>query len=950
MLGELERLIETGGVRDVSLLLDFEGLPQQERDIARLLGKLLDKQRKETEGDISKYRLTDQALGIAHWEMDILVRDDPANPGNVIRWSPEFRRLLGYNDENDFPDVLGSWMNSLHPDDRQRVLGALAAHFTDATGATPFNMEYRMRLKNGKYRHFHAFGQSSRDGKGRPLRIGGGIRDITERKRLEEQAREADERISLMMDALPMAVTMWDKRSRLIDCSREAVRLLGVANKREFLERFISLMPKRQPDGRVSREVFSYGVVKAFDEGNYRTEWTHRSVTGDEYTFDVSLVRMRYKDENVVVAYSRDITDEKRHQAELAKSEEIVADQAHWYRSMLDSIPRPVSVTDNDMRWVFVNRALEAFIGRGREELLGKPCSILNTEICGTDMCGITLAKKGRKQTYFKQDSRFYQVDTEILHDREGKPVGHIASVYDVTEARQMASRQADSANQAKSVFLASMSHEMRTPLNAIIGMTAVGKRSDDKERKNYAFLRIEEASAHLLGVISDILDISKIEANRLELAPVEFGFEKMLQKVISVANYRINEKRQNFTVNVDGDVPRFLIGDDQRLAQVITNLLSNANKFTHKGGDIRLDVRLAGEENGVCELRFDVTDTGIGISEAQQARLFSAFGQAESGISREFGGTGLGLAISRRIVELMGGEIWVESKLGKGAKFSFTIKARGGERNLRSILSGGVDWDKIRVLAADDSALMRRFFADCFERMGIRCVVAETGAQARRLIEEQGGFDVYILDWHMPDMDGAALAKWIKMTQGVGAVILVSSADWENLSELAGRVGAEKCLAKPVLSTTLAECLNECLAHRGDEPTGSGEEFAGKRLLLAEDVEINREIVISLLEGTGVCIDCVENGKQALARIKEDPARYNVVFMDIQMPVMDGLEAARRIRALPAPQCRTLPIIAMTANVFREDVASCLAAGMNDHIGKPLDIHEVLTKLRKYL
>jgi len=423
----------------------------------------------------------------------------------------------------------------------------------------------------------------------------------------------------------------------------------------------------------------------------------------------------------------------------------------------------------------------------------------------------------------------------------------HLQHAIDITRIVE-ATEKALAASRAKSDFLANMSHEMRTPMNAIIGMTAIGKRAIDIAEKNNALTKIGDASTHLLGVINDILDMAKIEADKMELVPVEYQFEKLIQTVLTVNHFRSDEKKQILTVNVDSTIPSFIIGDEQRLAQVITNLLSNAVKFTPEGGKIHIDACLSGEnpaslESGDdCELRIDVTDNGIGISPEQQEKMFAAFEQVQSGTSREYGGTGLGLAISKRIVELMGGKITVESELGKGACFSFTVKVKRGKKN-------------------EDPA------------------------------------------------------------------------DRAEAKNTAGSIAPK---------------------------TG---EFNGKRLLVAEDIEINREILIALLENLGLNIDCAENGKEALDMIKtayvNNGGGYDIVFMDLQMPHMGGLEATRQIRAFEKEQLKKdgispgtsgIPIIAMTANVFKDDIDACTAAGMDDHLGKPLDFEKVLEKLRKYL
>ena len=385
--------------------------------------------------------------------------------------------------------------------------------------------------------------------------------------------------------------------------------------------------------------------------------------------------------------------------------------------------------------------------------------------------------------------------------------------------------RAAEVASKAKSEFLANMSHEMRTPLNAIIGMTAIAKSSDKLERVMYSVDRINDASIHLLGVINDILDMSKIEANKFDLSPTEFNFEKMMNRVVNVISLRTEEKKQKFRVNIDKNIPPFLKGDDQRLAQVITNLLGNAVKFTPEGGSISLDAYLLGKEDNESKIKISVTDTGIGISEEQKTRLFQSFSQAESNTTRKFGGTGLGLSISKNIVELMGGLIWVDSKPGEGSTFSFTFKMKRADTANLKTPEKNVDMN----------------------------------------------------------------------TDGL---------------------------------------------------------YENRHILLAEDVEINREIIATLLEPTNIKIDFAENGAEAVRMFVESPEKYDMIVMDLQMPEMDGYEATRQIRAFEAERNggdTQIPIIAMTANVFKEDVEKCMAVGMNDHIGKPININEVMEIMNNY-
>jgi signal transduction histidine kinase/DNA-binding response OmpR family regulator len=520
---------------------------------------------------------------------------------------------------------------------------------------------------------------------------------------------------------------------------------------------------------------------------------------------------------------------------------------------------------------------------------------------------------------------------------------------------RDTALRQAEQANQAKSVFLANMSHEIRTPMNAIIGMTAIAKSSPDIERKEYCLEKIEDASHHLLGVINDILDMSKIEANKFELSFTDFNFEKMLRKVVNVITFRVDEKGLDFTVRIGKKMPGDFYGDDLRLAQVITNLLSNAVKFTPEGGFIRLEADLEEETDELCTLCISVADSGIGITEAQQQRLFSSFEQADSSTSRKFGGTGLGLAISKRIVEMMDGSIRVESEPGKGSTFIFRVKMKRGAGTTEGLLGPGVNWKNLRVLAVDDAEDIREYFVELSGGMGFFLDTAAGGEDALALIEKNGNYDIYFVDWKMPGMDGIELSRRIKEKGASSVVIMISAAQTASVETEARAAGVDKFLSKPLFPSAVSDCVSQCLG-QGNLEAGAGKKpaktdnFAGSRVMLAEDVEINREIVISLLEPTSLEIISAENGVQALELFERSPETYDLIFMDVQMPEMDGYEATRRIRLSGAPNAESVPIIAMTANVFREDIEKCLAAGMNAHVGKPIDIEEMLSALRKYL
>ena len=493
--------------------------------------------------------------------------------------------------------------------------------------------------------------------------------------------------------------------------------------------------------------------------------------------------------------------------------------------------------------------------------------------------------------------------------------------------------------------------------MSAIIGMTAIGKSASDNERKDYSFSKIEDASNHLLGVINDILDMSKIEAGKFDFSTEEFNFERMLQRVMSVVNYKIVEKRQKIKVFVDRSIPEYLIGDDQRLAQVITNLVGNAVKFTPEDGSIRIGTYFLEEKDDVCSIKITVTDTGIGISPEQQTRLFKSFQQAESSTSRRFGGTGLGLAISKNIVEMMGGQIWVESELDKGATFSFTVKLERAIVDDRFLLGFGADWDNVRILVADDDSDTLAFFKKITGEFGASCVTAQTANEAIRLFKESGNVDICFVGWELPDMSGLDFIREIKELSNNGKTVTVAMFFDANKFDKAeielGRAGVDVFVDKPFFPSHIVNTINDILGvfiEQSEESTVIKTEFPGFRLLLAEDVQINAEIFKVLLEPTLLEIDCAENGIEAVRMFSESPDRYDMIFMDLQMPEMDGLEATKSIRALGYEKAINVPIIALSANVFAEDVRNCLKAGMNDHIGKPVDYNAVIEMLKRYL
>lgn len=546
------------------------------------------------------------------------------------------------------------------------------------------------------------------------------------------------------------------------------------------------------------------------------------------------------------------------------------------------------------------------------------------------------------------QERYFSPAEVDILRSGSlllANAIRHNELTGNLLKARE----KALTSTRAKTDFLSNMSHEIRTPLNVITGMTTIAKNTCDLERKDYCLGKISDSSQHLLGIVNNILDISKIEAGKLELAEVEFSFEKMLQKAVNVVSFRVDEKKQHLRIDLDKDIPPYLLSDDQRLTQVVTNLLANAVKFTPHGGSIWLSTRLLQEDSdGFCTIQISIKDSGIGISEEQQAHLFNAYQQADRHTARHYGGTGLGLAISKKIVAMLGGRIWVESELGKGADFAFVFRAQKSQAT-----PALCSWGNLRVLAVDAEPESLQCFTFMAERFGFTCATAQNGKGALTLLRENPPYDLYFVNWQIADMESLDLFRSIRERDKEHPIItMLSATELTLITEEARELGISSFLAKPLFPSAVVDCINESLGI--EQATSHGfdgqDDFSGYCLLLVEDVEINREIVTTLLEPTGITIDCAGSGEMALDMFTDNPGRYSLIFMDLQMPELDGFETTVKLRALPLTPAQTVPIIAMTANVFQEDIKKCLSVGMNDHIGKPLVIAEMLAKMRKYM
>jgi two-component system, sensor histidine kinase and response regulator len=540
----------------------------------------------------------------------------------------------------------------------------------------------------------------------------------------------------------------------------------------------------------------------------------------------------------------------------------------------------------------------------------------------------------------------------KVVKDDNGKPTDMFGVTQDISEFKLLenelvqAKRKAEEATEMKSMFLANMSHEIRTPMNAIIGLSHLALRTALSPKQRDYVSKIHNAGTSLLAVINDILDFSKIEAGRLDIEATDFRLDDVISSVTTLTAQKAYDKGLEFLAHVAPEIPERLLGDPLRLGQILTNLVNNAVKFTERG-EIRINIALVERTGDKVQLKCSVRDTGIGMTPEQSAKLFQPFTQADMSTTRKHGGTGLGLTISRRLVDLMGGRIWLESEAGAGTTFSFTVwlgvsSATGTGRIVPEKLA------RLRVLVVDDNPAAREILQEGLSTLAKSVDAVGSGKEAIAAIQERDGTDPYdlvFMDWRMPGMDGLQASRYIKSDETLRhrpAIVLVTAFGREEVREEAERLQLDGFLLKPVTKSMIVDTLVDVFADGHEDLRGAADldqssRLRGARILVTEDNAINQQIAVELLEGAGAIVTVANNGREAVEMVS-GPGHppLDVVLMDLQMPEMDGYQATAKLRA--DARLAALPIIAMTAHATVEERQRCLAAGMNDHVAKPID------------
>jgi PAS domain S-box-containing protein len=908
--------------------------------------------------DITERKRAEEALraseerfrGVTDAATDAIV--SAGSDGRLRSWNRGAERMFGWRADEivgrPLTVIMPERLRALHEQGLARVRqtghSKLAGSVVELVALHKDGREFPVELSIGVW--------DSSDGPA----FSGVIRDITEQKQLAEALRSSEEElrrqkqyVESLVEINPTAIVTVDRHGSVTSWNLAAEELFGYSRDEAIGRNLDDLVVGRED---LRSEAVSYEEVLRAGRFHTITQRVRRDGTLADVELIIVPVMEKGEPTGYLVIY-HDISELQR--------------QKQYYQSLLEVSPTAIVTVDSDDRVTSWNPAAEKLFGYTRQEAIGQDVDSLvaNSEAVHREAVQMNRQTREAGQVRLttcrtRKDGSLVDVDVRAAPIRVGdQMVGLYALYHDISEL-QRAREQAEAATQAKSAFLAMMSHEIRTPMNAMIGMTGLLLDTElTPEQRSYAEV-IRSSGEALMAIIDDILDFSKIEAGRLELESRPLDLRDCVESALEVVAASASSKGLDLAYFLEQALPGAIVGDATRLRQILINLLNNAVKFTDKG-EVVLSVdgeTLGSDDTAVgrkYQLHFAVRDSGIGIPEDRLSRLFESFSQIDASTTRRYGGTGLGLAISKRLSELMGGTIWVESQVGEGCTFHFTIQAEQApglapahKRGAPPQLHGR------RVLIVDDNATNRHILVGQVGSWGMLARDTASPSQALEWVRRGDPFDLAILDMHMPEMDGVTLAEEIgryRDARALPLVLLTSLGSWE---ELRGGVEFAASLTKPIKPSQLYDTLMSVFSPapagvQAPAPQeGPVERLAERvplRILVAEDNAVNQQLVLLLLEKLGYQADMAADGLEALQALEREP--YDVVLMDVQMPTMDGLEATRRIHQ-QWPEARRPHVIAATANAMREEREACLAAGMDDYLSKPIRLEELAAALSR--
>ena len=760
-----------------------------------------------------------------------------------VQWGDGFRRLMGYSDKNDFPNEIESFVRGIYPEDRDMLIEDMSASVSDKNILSTMGKEFRFCRKDGSVRWYRSSGILSRDPEGRLMQHRGVTIDITQAKEHDALYAELqNEAASLDTIHEMLGSGKWtmdfDEAGIMerVNWSDEFRRMIGYQGTDDFPDVLESWSDLLHPDDKER-------VLKEFNE-------TISDYTGRK-TYDVEY---------------RLLTKNRGYR---------------WYRA----------------------------VGKPTRRADGSPISYIGVFIDIT------------KQKEMMQ---------ELAQQRESLSI---------------ALEEANQANKAKTAFLSNMSHEIRTPMNAIIGLDRIALNDPGISESTREHLeKIGLSAQHLLSIINDILDMSRIESGHLTVKNEEFSFAKALAQVNTIISDQCREKGIEYECRVKGTIDDYYIGDEMKLRQVMINILGNAVKFTPPGGTVTFVVETTARFNGKSTLRFIISDTGIGMSEDYLPKLFDAFSQEDSSSTNRFGSTGLGMAITKSIIELMNGTISVESEKQKGTTFTVTVTLTDCDHINYEDEGNTLQPHEMCVLVIDDDPIACEHAQLVLGQVGVNCEKALSGAEGLQMVKVRHArrepYNLILVDWRMPDMDGMETTRQIRAAVGDETpVIILTSYNWDEIEDEAKAAGVDTFVAKPLFAGSVLDEFREAFRKKNAKLIRETADLTGRRVLLAEDVSVNAEIMMMVLSMREMQVDHAENGRIAVEMFEEhEEGYYDAVLMDLRMPEMDGLEATRRIRDMDRSDAKTVPIIALTANAFDEDVQQSMQAGLNAHLSKPVE------------